>query len=116
MSPTIVKGYLPGAPGRIAELHGAYYHRHAGFGLFFEARVAHGLADFLERHDDEHDGIRLVPADGKVEASVVIDGLHAATEGAHLRWFIASDKLRGSGLGNALLRTYSSRASQLWRR
>jgi hypothetical protein len=35
MSPTIVKGYRPGALGRIAELHGVYYHQHAGFGLFF---------------------------------------------------------------------------------
>lgn len=105
MSPAIVKGYAPGALGRIAELHGGYYHRHAGFGLFFEARVARGLADFLERYNDERDGIWLVLADGKVEASVVIDGLHAATEGAHLRWFIASDKLRGSGLGSTLLGT-----------
>jgi GNAT superfamily N-acetyltransferase len=105
MSPTIIKGYRPGALGRIAELHGAYYHRHTGFGLFFEARVARGLADFLERYDDERDGIWLVVADDKVEASVVIDGLHAETEGAHLRWFIASDTLRGSGLGNALLST-----------
>lgn len=105
MSPTIIKGYRPGALGRIAELHGAYYHQHAGFGLFFEARVARGLADFLERYDDERDGIWLVVADGKVEASVAIDGVHAETEGAHLRWFIASDALRGSGLGNALLST-----------
>jgi GNAT superfamily N-acetyltransferase len=105
MSPTIIKGYHPGALGRIAELHGVYYHRHAGFGLFFEAKVTRGLADFLERYNDERDGIWLVLEDGRVEASVVIDGLHAAVEGAHLRWFIASDKLRGSGMGNALLST-----------
>ena len=55
--PTIVTGYRPGVLGRITELHGTYYHRHAGFGVFFEARVARGLADFLERYDDEHDGI-----------------------------------------------------------
>jgi GNAT superfamily N-acetyltransferase len=103
MSPTVIKGYIPGALGRIIELHGAYYHRDTGFGLFFEAKVARGLADFLERYDDERDGIWLVVADRKVEASVVIDGAHAETEGAHLRWFIASDILRGNGFGNALL-------------
>jgi GNAT superfamily N-acetyltransferase len=105
MPPTIVKGYRPSALGRIVELHGTYYHRHAGFGVFFEARVARGLADFIERYDDGRDGIWLVLANEKIEASLVIDGVHAATEGAHLRWFIASDKLRGSGLGNALLNT-----------
>jgi len=38
-----------------------------------------------------------------VEGSIAIDGLHAETEGAHLRWYIISDALRGTGLGNELL-------------
>jgi len=33
----------------------------------------------------------------------VIDGAHAARDGAHLRWFIVSDAVRGSGVGNRLL-------------
>ncbi len=36
----LVRGYVPGAIGRVAELHGTYYHAHWGFGLFFEAKVA----------------------------------------------------------------------------
>jgi len=29
-----LSGYIPGAIGRIAELHGTYYHKHWGFGFF----------------------------------------------------------------------------------
>jgi GNAT superfamily N-acetyltransferase len=38
-----------------------------------------------------------------IEGSIAIDGSHAATDGAHLRWFITSDSIRGTGTGNALL-------------
>jgi len=40
---------------------------------------------------------------GRVEGSVVIDGMHAENEGAHLRWFIISDALRGKGMGRTLI-------------
>jgi len=40
----------------------------------------------------------------RIEASVTIDGSRTAEEGAHLRWFIASDATRGRGVGRALLR------------
>jgi hypothetical protein len=52
----IQKGYIPGAIGRVVELHGTYYARQWGFGLFFEALVATGLANFLSRYDESHDG------------------------------------------------------------
>ena len=35
----------------------------------------------------------------------MIDGLHAEIEGAHLRWFIVSDALRGTGMGSKLINT-----------
>lgn len=35
----LVRGHVPGAIGRVVELHGVYCHRHWGFGLFFEAKV-----------------------------------------------------------------------------
>jgi GNAT superfamily N-acetyltransferase len=41
---------------------------------------------------------------GEILGSIVIDGAGAESEGAHLRWFIVSDKLRGSGAGNQLMR------------
>ena len=60
MTATIHHGILPGAIGRITELHGAYY-------------------------------------------SALIDGSPAAAGGAHLRWFITSEQIRGAGIGTSLL-------------
>jgi GNAT superfamily N-acetyltransferase len=99
----ICKGYVPGAIGRVVELHGAYYHAHWGFGAFFEAKVAGGLAEFINRYDDQRDGLWTVAINGRVEGSIAIDGARAAQEGAHLRWFIISDALRGQGMGNQLI-------------
>lgn len=101
----IVEGYVPGSLGRVASLHGSYYHEHWGFGLFFEAKVATELAAFLEDYVTGRDGFWTITADGEVEAAVAIDGSRAADEGAHLRWFIVSDRLRGQGAGGALLHT-----------
>jgi GNAT superfamily N-acetyltransferase len=101
----IIRGYVPGAIGRTAELHGTYYHQHWGFGLFFEARVARELADFLQRYDAERDGFWTACIAGRVEGAVAIDGVDANTDGAHLRWFIVSDALRGHGVGARLLET-----------
>ena len=99
----IEAGYTPGAIGRIAELHGTYYHDHWGFGLFFEAKVAMDLAEFLKRYDKGQDGFWTLWLDGRIEGSIAVDGLHADGEGAHLRWFIVSDLLRGKGAGNQLI-------------
>lgn len=101
----LIRGYVPGALGRIVELHGNYYSQHWDFGFYFESRVAKGFAEFLERYDELRDGIWLATLNGTVEGSIVIDGHHAETEGAHLRWFIVSDALRGTGMGNKLLTT-----------
>jgi len=102
---TIIEGYRPGAIGRVAQLHGEYYHRHWGFGLFFEAKVASELSDFLSRFDEARDGFWMVAANARVEGAIVIDGEEAAGAGAHLRWFIVSDRLRGQGAGNRLMET-----------
>lgn len=99
----IVKGYVPGSIGRVAELHGTYYHRHAGFGLYFEAKMAGELAEFLARYEDARDGFWTVSLSGRVEGSIAIDGLRAADGAAVLRWFIVADALRGTGFGTRLL-------------
>src|SRR5712691_2629876 len=101
----LVSGYVPGAIGRVAELHGTYYHRHWKFDLFFEAKVATELAAFLGRYDSQRDGFWTASLLGRVEGSITIDGLHADAEGAHLRWFIISDALRGKGMGKRLITT-----------
>jgi GNAT superfamily N-acetyltransferase len=99
----IETGYRPGTIGRIAELHGTYYHQHWGFGLFFEAKVAMELSEFLQRYDQSRGEIWIATINDRVEGSIVIDGIHAENEGAHLRWFIISDTLRGKGVGSKLI-------------
>jgi len=99
----IVKGYVPGSIGRVVELHGTYYQQQWGFSLFFEVRVATELAEFLGRYDRQRDGFWIAVLRGRVEGSITIDALHAEDAGAHLRWFIMSDALRGKGIGNQLI-------------
>ena len=98
-------GLVPGAIGRVVELHGTYYYTHWGFGSFFEAKVAGELAKFIGRYDERRDGFWTAWVDGRVEGSITIDGIHAAHEGAHLRWFILSEAVRGKGVGNRLMGT-----------
>ncbi|MBV8623582.1 MAG: GNAT family N-acetyltransferase [Herbaspirillum sp.] len=99
----IRRGYLPGAIGRVAELHAAYYTENWSFGVYFEARTATELAAFMSRYDDSRDGFWTATVHGRVEGSITLDGQHAREQGAELRWFIASEKLRGRGVGDALL-------------
>lgn len=101
--PVVEHGYCPGLIGRISVLHARYYAEAWGFGAFFEARVAGDLAAFVARYDPGHDRIWRVMLDGEVEGSLVIDGHEADDAGAHLRWFILSDRLRGHGLGARLV-------------
>lgn len=101
----IATGYIPGSIGRVAELHGTYYHAHWGFGRFFEAKVATELSEFLSRFDEKRDGFWTALLEDRVEGSLTIDGIHFADKGAHLRWFIMSDTLRGKGIGNRLINT-----------
>jgi GNAT superfamily N-acetyltransferase len=97
-------GYIPGAIGRIAELHGKYYHEHWGFGLFFESRVAIDLSEFLRRFDEERDGFWVASVDKEIIGSIAIDGIHHGTEGAHLRWFIVAPENQGQATGSMLMR------------
>jgi ribosomal protein S18 acetylase RimI-like enzyme len=103
MSDIELTGYVPGALGRITELHGTYYHQHWDLGLYFEAKVATELAAFLNRFEPAHDGIWLAWEGEKVVGAVVIDGCDAAGEGARLRWFIIDPAYHGRGIGNRLM-------------
>jgi GNAT superfamily N-acetyltransferase len=100
----IACGYLPGAIGRIVELHGSYYAASWGFGAFFEARMARELAEFVGRFDAHRDGLWTASVAGRIEASIAIDGSREEGDAAHLRWFIVSDGLRGRGIGSRLIR------------
>lgn len=96
-------GYVPGCIGRIAQLHGDYYARHAGFGAAFEARVATELSAFCVGFQPGRDGLWLAEEDGTVHGSIAIQGGDYAMSGARLRWFILSDTARGKGVGSRLL-------------
>jgi GNAT superfamily N-acetyltransferase len=100
---SIHHGYLPGAIGRIVELHASYYHRHIDFGLHCESKVARELSEFCGRLEAGRDRLWLAMNDGNIEGSIAIDGSRANEEGAHLRWFITSSSARGAGIGTALL-------------
>jgi GNAT superfamily N-acetyltransferase len=98
-----ISDYIPGAIGRVTEMHAVYYQQSWGFGQFFESKVAAELSSFLDRFDKTRDGFWTACMGGVVEGSVAIDGKNAASEGAHLRWFIMSPGLQGQGAGNTLM-------------
>lgn len=100
---TVQQGYAPGCIGRIAELHAHFYSRLVGFGLPFEAKVARELSAFFEQYQAGRDEIWLAVEGNKIHGSIAIDGSHAKEEGAHLRWFIASEETRGTRIGSALI-------------
>jgi GNAT superfamily N-acetyltransferase len=103
MSGRILTGYHPGSIGRIVELHANYYYLDWGFGLFFEARVAKEMAEFLSRFDEARDGFWIVSLNDRIEGGTAIDGIKSRTDGAHLRWFILSSEVRGQGFGRRLM-------------
>jgi GNAT superfamily N-acetyltransferase len=105
MRERIVSGYIPGAIGRVTELHGTYYATHWDLGLFFEAKAATELAAFLSRFEATRDGFWVALVDDRLVGSITIDGIEATTRGARLRWFIITLEYQGRGLGKQLMRT-----------
>ena len=98
-----LSGYIPGAIGRIVELHGTYYHKHWGFDLFFESKVAIELSEFLRRFNESRDGFWIASAGETVVGSIAIDGVNHDNHGAHLRWFIVAPESQGHGIGKMLI-------------
>ncbi|BCP51425.1 MarR family transcriptional regulator [Kaistia sp. 32K] len=99
----IVAGYRPGWIGRVAEMHAAFYSRHAGFGQFFESAVAAGAAEFSGRLDHKRNRIWSAVRNERIVGSIAIDGEDLGNDQAHLRWFILDDGCRGGGVGRRLL-------------
>jgi len=100
----LLAGYIPGAIGRVTELHGTYYSRYWNFGLFFETKVATELSEFLSRYNEVRDGFWIAVADGKIAGSVTIDGAEEEIKGARLRWFIVDPEFHGRGIGRMLMK------------
>ncbi|WP_342324706.1 helix-turn-helix domain-containing GNAT family N-acetyltransferase [Kosakonia sp. BYX6] len=99
----IVSGYHAGMIGRITEMHASYYAREHNFGIFFESKVAAGLAEFSGRLDKSCNQIWLAMLNGRIVGSLAIDGEDLGNNEAHLRWFILEDSCRGSGAGRKLI-------------
>ena len=83
-----MSGYRPGALGWAVQTQAAYYGRHWGFGVYFEAKIAAELAEFLKRFDEKRDLFRLALAGEQILGTISVDGNDAAGKGAHLRWFM----------------------------
>jgi len=103
MTDELIRGYIPGAIGKITELHAIYYHKHWDFGLFFESKIATELSEFLHRYHEATDGLWLARRDGEIVGSVVIDGVGAESKGGHLRWFVVDLEYQGQGVGRRLI-------------
>jgi ribosomal protein S18 acetylase RimI-like enzyme len=99
----ILSKYIPGAIGKVVELHAIYYAQEWGFGLFFEAMVATELASFFSRFNERHDRFWIAVHGQLIVGSITIDGSEAAIKGAHLRWFILDPEYQGKGIGNQLM-------------
>ena len=98
-------GYRPGVIARAVALHMDYYAPLWGFGVQFEAKVAAEMGEFHARYDPCRDlFIAVFDDEGALLGTITIDGLSAAEEGAHLRWFIVAQTAQGSGLGKELMR------------
>ena len=100
----LITGYTPGVIGRVSELHSLYYFEHWGFEEYFEIKVATEMSEFISKYKEANDRIFSIVVNGKIEGSISIDGTSEKNKTAHLRWFIVSDKLRGKGAGNYLMR------------
>jgi RimJ/RimL family protein N-acetyltransferase len=98
-----ISGYVPGAIGRITELHATYYAAHWGLGLYFETKVATELSEFMSRFQPEQDGAWLARINDRIIGGIFIDGTDSAGEGARLRWFIMDPAYQGRGWGCRLL-------------
>ncbi len=99
----ILSGYVPGLIGAVAGLHGSFYARESGFAATFEATVAAGLAEFVPRLTSGTNQIWHLRCGGAFMGSIAIDGEDLGDGIAHLRWFIVSDAMRGTGKGRTLL-------------
>lgn len=101
----ILPGYHTGAIGRIVELQARFYADLAGFGRFFEAKVALDLAGFVSRLDHGRNGLWLARLHDEIVGSIAVDGEDLGGQAAHSRWFILDERGRGRSAGRRLLAT-----------
>lgn len=87
--------------GAIATLHGTVYAAEHGLDARFEAGVARGLADAVERGWPGRGRLWAVERDGELAGSLALT--HEGDGVGKVRWFLLVEELRGRGLGRALV-------------
>lgn len=97
--------YVPGALGQIVALHGTYYAKYWKLGLYFEAKVAEEMGQFLGRFNEQTDGAWFAQVDDNIVGGIFIDGHQKDDDGARLRWFVIDPDYQGYGIGKQLLNT-----------
>ena len=107
----LAEGYRPGTIGRIAEMHAVYYAREWGLGAFLEAKIARDCAAFIDRYDPDTDLLLLALSGEAIAGSIIVDlndpaskEVEGGDRGAHIRWFIVDDAIRGTGMGRKMMR------------
>jgi GNAT superfamily N-acetyltransferase len=104
MNCKIIAGYRPGTIGRVTELHAVYYHQHWEFGLYFEAKIATELTQFMQSFNPQCDGFWTAVIADKIIGSVAIVSEKSSPATARLRWLIVDTEYQGRGLGKRLMR------------
>jgi GNAT superfamily N-acetyltransferase len=101
---TLVEGSCPGLVGEIVRWHGLYYVRGLGWPPIFEALCAEQLGEIAKCLGSNADvaAFSAWEADSFLSAAVM-DARPGVRRGSRLRFFIASDKARGRGVGGQVL-------------
>lgn len=102
--PAITEGMSPGLFAAIVQLHGEFYMRFAGFGIFFEHQVAEQLLAFVPKISTHGNAIWSAKSGDQIVGSIAIEASAEHSDSCHLRWFIVDDAIRGAGVGKRLLR------------
>jgi DNA-binding MarR family transcriptional regulator/GNAT superfamily N-acetyltransferase len=99
----VISGYRPGLLGSCLELHMRYYSRTVGFGVSFEAQLATGLGELLNRLESPRNEVWAATDGTNIFGTIFVDGEGLGENKAHLRAFIVDDTLRGRGFGRKLI-------------
>lgn len=100
---TFGQGYTPTLIGQVVSMHAAYYAERVGFGLEFEAKVAREMAEFMQRLGHPSNALWWAAIEGRIAASIAIDGEPSPQKPAILHWFIVDPALQGQGVGRRLM-------------
>lgn len=103
MTVAVERGYEPGLIGWCVREHGIYYAREWGFGPYFETRIAMEMGAFVRRLDAPDNALFHTCDAAGPTGTLTIDADDAENGLVHLRWFIAADRARGTGVGTALM-------------